>query len=156
MSLPRTWSQPGAYYIPLRLSLLTRMIEREMNRQMHSPFELSVAEWRVLATTCSSGPASAADVAASFEADKGQVSRAVANLMKKGFIMREPGATGRKKMTLTPTPEGREAFELLHARRQEYYRAIMRDLPPDALKAFDEMLTLIASRVDEHRRNTEK
>lgn len=156
MSLPRSWSQPGEYYIPLRLSLLARMIEREMNRQMHSPYELSVAEWRVLAMACSTGPVTAADVTASFEADKGQVSRAVATLIRRGFIMREAGASGRKKMTLTSTPPGREVFELLHARRQEYYRAIMCDLPPDALRAFDEMLSLIALRVDEHRRAPDK
>ena len=156
MSLPRTWNQPGEYYIPLRLSLLARMIEREMNRQMHSPYELSVAEWRVLALACSRGPVTAADVTASFEADKGQVSRAVASLIVKGFVMREPESGGRKKKTLTSTPKGREVFELLHARRQEYYRAITRDLPPDAVRAFDDMLTQIACRVDELRRPPDK
>jgi len=154
MSLPRTWGQPGDYYIPLRLSLLARMIEREMSRQMHSPYDLSVAEWRVLATTCSSGPATATDVAASFEADKGQVSRAVATLIEKGFIMRAAGGGSRRM--LSPTPRGREVFDELHARRQEYYRTIMADIPPEALRAFNDVLSQIARQVDENRKAPEK
>jgi DNA-binding MarR family transcriptional regulator len=148
MALPRTWGQSGDYYIPLRINLLTRMIEREMNREMQAEYQLSVAEWRVLATTCTNGHASAVDVAASFEADPGQVSRAVAALLRAGLLERETQPGNRKKKHLRPTERGLEIFAVIHRKRQSYYRDILSALGPQELGAFDRALTAIAMRVD--------
>ena len=103
MSLPGTWSREGEYFIPLRLQLLTRMIERETARLMHDSFDLSVAEWRVLALICNTGPASAAEVSAAYEADPGQVSRAVASLIKARLVRRESDSTNRKTKKIIPS-----------------------------------------------------
>jgi DNA-binding MarR family transcriptional regulator len=148
MALPRTWSQGGDYYIPLRINLLTRMIEREMNRELQARYQLSVAEWRVLALTCTNGHASAADVAAAFEADPGQVSRAVAALLRTGLLERETLSGNRKKKALRPTDRGLEIFGVIHRKRQSYYRDILSALDPEELAAFDRALTAIATRVD--------
>jgi DNA-binding MarR family transcriptional regulator len=151
MTLPRSWTQSGGYFTPLRLQLLTRMIERELNRELHAAFQISVAEWRILALTCTSGPMNAADIAASFEADPGQISRAVAVLIRKGLIQRERqiGAGNNKK--ITPTPHGHEVFEGLHEKRQAYFRTIMRDLSADDTATLERILEMIALRVDEER-----
>ena len=66
MALPSLWGSEE-YFIPLRLMLLSRMIEREMARDLQA-FKLSAPDWRVLATTCSNGSSSAADIRATFEA----------------------------------------------------------------------------------------
>ena len=151
MSLPRTWSRQGEYFVPLRLQLLTRMIERETARLMQASFDLSVAEWRVLALICNTGPASAAEVSAAYEADPGQVSRAVASLIKAQLIERESDSANRKTKKIIPTARGKEVFDILRRKREAYYRVILQDLSSTDLKAFDDMLTRIARRVDEQR-----
>jgi len=127
------------------------MIEREMTREMQSSFQISVAEWRILASICTSGPASAADVAASYEADPGQTSRAVADLMRTGLIERAKSAGGGKKRTISPTDRGREIFAEIHKRRQAYFGKVMRDLSSEDVAVLDSFLDLIARRVDEER-----
>jgi DNA-binding MarR family transcriptional regulator len=151
MTLPGTWSREGAYFIPLRLQLLTRMIERETARFMHAQFDLSVAEWRVLALVCNTGPASAAEVSAAYEADPGQVSRAVASLIKSRLVRREPDRPNRKIKKISPTPRGIEVFTALHGKRQAYFRTILGDFSSEELRAFDDMLGRIARRVDDQR-----
>lgn len=151
MALPRSWDLGGNYFIPLRFQLLTRMIERELSRDMQAAFQISVAEWRILALTCTEGPISAADVAASYEADPGQISRAVAALVRGGHIRRERLSNSGNKKNITPTPHGRQVFEALHQKRQAYFGTIMRDLSEDDMAALDRMLGQIAHRVDEER-----
>ena len=151
MVLPRTWGLQGSYFIPLRLQLLTRMIERELSREMQTSFQMSVAEWRILALTCTEGPISAADVAASYEADPGQISRAVAALIRGGHVKRERLSTDGNRRRITPTPGGREVFDAIHQKRRAYFKTIMRDLSDEDMSALDRMLGQIARRVDEER-----
>ena len=151
MALPRTWSLPGDYYIPLRLQLLTRMIERELNRAMQASVNISVAEWRVLALTCTNGKSSAAEVIQAYEADRAQVSRAVASLLEAGLVERRAAAGNGRRKDITASPRGREVFETVHRMRQAYFAAILRDFGPEDLRSFDAMLGLIAQRVDEQR-----
>ena len=80
MALPSLWGSEE-YFIPLRLMLLSRMIEREMARDLQA-FNLTVADWRVLATTCSNGSSSAAEIRATFEADRAVISSPVARLLR--------------------------------------------------------------------------
>ncbi|MEO6151634.1 MAG: MarR family transcriptional regulator [Croceibacterium sp.] len=127
------------------------MIEREANRELHAAFQIAVAEWRILALTCTSGPLTGADVAASFEADPGQVSRAVAALVRKGLVARERNVGAGNNKRITPTAKGQAAFDVLHEKRQVYFEAIFRDLSRDQLATFDRTLKVIALRVDEQR-----
>jgi DNA-binding MarR family transcriptional regulator len=151
MSLPPTWSNTGEYYIPYRLLLLARMIERDTTRHLQSECNLSAAEWQVLALACTYSNASAADVSAAFGTDSAQVSRTVARLIKAGIIERDYDRGNRKQKKLTATEEGTTLFERARAHRQEYYAWILQDLHPDERQTFDKALKMIALRVDEYR-----
>jgi len=150
MALLPVWGQSGDYFIPFRLLLLSRMIERETSRDL-SRFSVTVAEWRVLSQCCSMGSSSAAEICAAFEADRAEVSRAVAGLLKAGLIQREPDSSHRQKMRITPTDAGWEIFEGVRVMRDAYFNEILQDLDPDERKAFNAALHSIAVRVDEQR-----
>lgn|GEM_PF-1176242 len=147
MTLPRTWSQPGEYFIPYRLVLLARMIERDTTRDL-AGCNLSTAEWQVLAMACTNTNASAANVSAAFGTDSAQVSRTVARLIANGLIEREFGQNNRKQKKITPTEMGATLFEQARDRRQTYYSWILQDLTPKERQVFDKTLETIALRVD--------
>ena len=85
MSLSGTWLLSNQYFIPHRLMLLARMIDRETARDLQSDFNITAAEWRALAYTCTMGSSSAAEICVAFEVDRAEVSRAVARLLEREF-----------------------------------------------------------------------
>lgn len=151
MSLPVTWSLLGEYFVPHRIQMLARMIDRETGRELQAHFNLSVADWRVLGLTNTFGSASAAEICAAFEIDRAEVSRAVARLNKAGLIKREPDPRHRSKKRITLTEKGQEIFNDAVKKREAYFSRILQDLSGDDMKALDTMLRSIALRVDEFR-----
>jgi DNA-binding MarR family transcriptional regulator len=150
MALPSLWGTEE-YFIPLRLMLLARMIEREMTRDLQVGFNLTVADWRVLATTCSNGSSSAAEIRSTFEADRAEVSRAVARLLKADLIQREPDSSHRQKMRIIPTEAGRAIFDGVRPMRAEYFEWILQDFSAEERTAFEKAIKTVALRVDERR-----
>ena len=147
MTLPPTWTMFGADHLPHRLLLLAKMLDRESARQLQSGFGLSLAEWRVLAFTCAAGPASAAEVGTAFEADRAEVSRAVAKLVDCGLIQRSTDAANRKRQILNPTGEGQRIFEAVRQQRQAYFLSVMQDLDGAERGLLDAALQKMALRV---------
>ena len=150
MALLPVWNRGGDYFIPFRLLLLARMIERETSRDLAN-LGVTVAEWRVLSQCCSQGSSSAAEICAAFEADRAEVSRAVAGLVKRGLIQREPDGSHRQKMRLTPTEAGWDVFKGVRDMRDAYFNEILQDLTSEERKAFNDAMHHIAVRVDERR-----
>lgn len=152
MVLPFAWTQNGGeYFIPHRLVLLARMIDRETARDLQAAFNITVADWRVLALTCGTGSSSAAEICAAFETDRAEVSRAVSRLLKAGYIQREPDSSHRQKMRIMPTPAGQGVFEGVRTMREGYFNEIMQDLSHEQRISLYDALKCIAVRVDERR-----
>ncbi|MBT2186137.1 MarR family transcriptional regulator [Sphingobium sp. H33] len=152
MALPLAWNQNGGdYFIPHRVLLLARKIERETARDLQSAFNISVAEWRVLSITCTRGSSSAAEICAVFETDRAEVSRAVSRLLKADLIQREPDDSHRQKMRIIATPAGRVVFDGVVATRDAYFSYIMQDMTQEERHNFNRALEGIAIRVDERR-----
>ena len=151
MSLPFTWSLPSEYFLPHRIQMLARMIDRETGRDLQAHFNLTVADWRVLAMTGTAGSASAAEICIAFEVDRAEVSRAVERLVKAGLIQREAYPRHRSKKKLSPTEKGWAIFQAAVKRREEYFGRIMQDLSTEDRQALDHMLRSVALRVDAFR-----
>lgn len=137
----------GADHLPHRLLLLAKMLDREIARQLQQGHNLSLAEWRVLAFICGAGPASAAEVGAAFEADRAEVSRAVGKLVEGGLVERAADEAHRKRMIITPTPQGRATFEAVRRDRRAYFLEVMDGLDQDERAALDQMLETLALRM---------
>lgn len=151
MPLPVTWSLLGEYFIPHRMQMLTRMIDRETGRELQRHFNISVADWRVLGLTNTFGSASAADICSAFEIDRAEVSRAVARLVEAGLIERDDDPGHRSKKRISPTKKGKVIFERAVKMREAYFAKIMQDLSAKDMKALEKALRAIALRVDEFR-----
>ena len=156
MTLPVTWTLLGEYFLPHRIQMLARMIDRETGRDLQAHFNLTVADWRVLGLTSTFGSASAAYICAAFEIDRAEVSRAVDRLVKAGLLQREDYPRHRSKKKLSTTEKGREIFQAAVKRREEYFSRIMQDLSAEERQTLDNLLRSIALRVDEFRQPIEE
>jgi DNA-binding MarR family transcriptional regulator len=151
MSLSGTWFMSNQYFIPHRMMLLARMIDRETARDLHRDFNITAAEWRALGYICTTGSSSAAQICVAFEVDRAEVSRAVARLLEADLIQRGRARDHENRLVLTPTARGEELHDHVKAKRREYFEWILQDLDSSERDALDAMLGKIASRVDQRR-----
>jgi DNA-binding MarR family transcriptional regulator len=126
--LPMIWHLFGDEGLAQRLLLLAKMIERVASRKLQEEFDLSVAQWRVLAFVCISGPATAAFIGDAAEADPAEISRAVKALAGRELVTRTFERGNRKTMVIAPTDEGAALFSRVRRERQKYFARITRRL----------------------------
>lgn len=151
MSLSGTWFMSNQYFIPHRMMLLARMIDRETARDLHRDFNITAAEWRALGYICTTGSSSAAQICVAFEVDRAEVSRAVARLLDAELIQRGRARDQENRLVLTPTAAGLDLHDRIKAKRRDYFEWILQDLESGERDALDDMLGKIASRVDQRR-----
>lgn len=151
MSLSTTWFMANQYFIPHRLMLLARMIDRETARDLNRDFGITAAEWRALGFICTTGSSSAAEVCVAFEVDRAEVSRAVSRLLEAGLIQRDGERDHENRLTLTPTARGMELHDRIKDKRRDYFEWILQDLDSHQRDTLDGMLGRIARRVDQRR-----
>lgn len=141
------WHLFGDDGLAQRLLLLAKMIERVASRKLQDGFGMSVAQWRVLAFVCISGPATASFIGDSAEADPAEISRAVKALAGRQLVTRafEPG--NRKTMVIAPTTDGHALFTAVRRERQEYFSRITRRLSASGRTDFGRFLSMVAEEV---------
>ena len=142
--LPRTWTLFGRDHLPYRLLLLARMIDRQASRKLQADFNISLAEWRVLAFVGVSGPSTAATIGTHGRIDRAEISRAVAALENKGLATREPHPTNRRKLIIKPTERGEALFEEVRHERQSFFQSMLATIPPEDGEVVERSLKAMA------------
>ncbi len=97
-------------YLPFRLTLLSNRLTRRVAQFYGQRYKLTAPEWRTMAVLGQSGAMSANNVIAQTTMDKVRVSRAVAKLLKAGYITRESDPEDRRRAILALTPKGAEIY----------------------------------------------
>jgi DNA-binding MarR family transcriptional regulator len=97
-------------YLPFRLTVLSNRLTRRVAHFYAERFKLSAPEWRTMAVLGQQGAMSANAVISQTTMDKVRVSRAVAKLLKTGFITREADPQDRRRAILDLTPAGQEVY----------------------------------------------
>ena len=124
-------------FLPYRLAVLSDTISRTLARVYADRFQLSVAEWRVMALLGRFPGLSAAEVAARGAMDKVMVSRAVARLLGLGRIQRQRQARDRRCSSLRLSASGRTIYREIVPLAKSYELALLAAVPPSELAAFD-------------------
>jgi len=145
--LPLIWHLFSEDAVLPRLLLLAKMIDRVTARQLQTEFGLSLAQWRVLAFVCLSGPATAAFIGDAAEVDQAEISRAVRALEGRGLVTRtfEPG--NRKNLIITPTADGAKAFKRIRRMRQAYFARMTRKLSREQMTQLNRSLAAVGQEV---------
>ena len=93
-------------FLPYRLSVVTNKISRNLGKLYSHRFNLSIAEWRVMAVLGQDSDLSADEVCDKTEMDKVTVSRAVTKLLGKKQIVRKFSDKDRRRSMLRLSRSG--------------------------------------------------
>jgi DNA-binding MarR family transcriptional regulator len=144
------WRIGGRDFLPYRITLLAKLLERCTTRMLAQSSGLSVAEWRVLAQLVLSSPASVRQLAEQNWVDRAEVSRAAASLERRGCIERKENAKDRRSPLLYCTDEGRALARRVIPSRVEFNKMLTNLLTPEQVEEFEGALRVLAAHcVDE-------
>jgi DNA-binding MarR family transcriptional regulator len=145
---PRAGFELGKY-LPFRLTILSNRLTRRVARFYGERFKLSAPEWRTMAVLGQQGAMSANAVIAQTTMDKVRVSRAVAKLLKTGFITREADPLDRRRAILDLTPAGREIYRQIVPLVQEVEAEIVAALSGPERAVLDNALAKIEAYLEQ-------
>ena len=100
-------------FLPFRLSRLSFEVSNKMAEIYSERFDISIPEWRILATLAARKQCTAQAIVASTRTHKSTISRAVARLTKNGWIEQISSKDDKRKHVLQLTIEGKSKFSKL-------------------------------------------
>ncbi len=148
------WRIGGPDYLPYRVTLLAKLLDRCTTRLLQASSGLSVAEWRVLAQLALAAPASASvrQLAEQAWVDRAEVSRAAASLERRGYVERRENPKDRRSPQLFCSEKGMELYQRVAPSRTEFHRALTHLLGPEQASNMEAaMLVLAQASIDELR-----
>jgi DNA-binding MarR family transcriptional regulator len=153
--LPYLWHILGEDALTQRLLLVAKMIERVTSRKLNDEFGISVAQWRVLAFVCISGPASGSFIGEAAEVDQAEISRAVKTLTDRGLVTRDFQHGSRKTLIVSPTAAGTELFVAIREQRRSYFSSIIGQLDVGQKQEMKAILNVLVCAVVTERGGTQ-
>ena len=139
-------------FLPYRLSILAQIVSESLHDLYAGPFGLSVTQWRVMAALGRFAPLTASDVGRRIVMDKVAVSRAVADLTKRGLVERATDRSDRRRASLRLSNRGRAMHQRIVPLALGYEGRLYEALSAEERRSFDaltERLFAHASRMRE-------
>ncbi|MGH8134055.1 MAG: MarR family winged helix-turn-helix transcriptional regulator [Steroidobacteraceae bacterium] len=125
-----------AGFVPFRLNRLAAEVSSHLSVIYRGRFALEIPEWRVMATVGQDRGCTAQFIAGSTRMHKTRVSRAIAQLMKRGLIERLPSPGDRREMPLHLTKTGGRIYAQLVPLALARERALLGCLTSAQLRGF--------------------
>lgn len=137
-----------AEFFPYRLAVLADRVSQALSQVYLDRFDLSRAEWRVLAALGGQQRMAAKDIAPYSTLDKMQVSRAIARLEEGALVRREDDAGDGRAKIVCLTPAGRALYNKIVplARAREAY--ILEALEPAEREVLLRAMARLQERAD--------
>ena len=144
------WLIGGRDFLPYRITLLARLLDRQTTRLLSESSGLSVAEWRVLAQLSMASPASVRQLADQAWVDRAEVSRAAASLERRGCLERRQNPKDLRSPLLYCTDDGRALAQRVIPSRMQFHKSLTDLLAPAQVAQLEAaMLTLARHCVDQ-------
>ena len=138
-----------AQFFPYRLSVLADLVSNAVSQVYADRFDLTRAEWRLLAALGVNRKMVAKDLGPYSALDKMQVSRAVQRLEDAGYIQRHEDTDDRRSKVLQLTAAGRALYQKiwpLVMAREEY---ILSALEPGERSVLARVMEKVQRRAEE-------
>lgn len=126
-------------FLTFRFSLITTLFDRAVSRSDANE-EVSVPEWRVMALLHKYAPIAAHDIAGVSLMHKGQLSRAIAALIERGYVTRTPDANHGRRQYVALSKEGRTVFARRFRHAQKAQAALLHVLSEEERAQLEVML----------------
>ena len=135
-------------FTPYRLSVLTNRVSSAIARHYSQRFDLSIAEWRVIAVLGQSPGLAARQVAERTAMDKVQVSRAVASLLAARRLVKEAHALDGRVTHLRLSAKGQAIYEEVVPLALDLEKRFLSVLSPKERENFDRLLSKLLAGSD--------
>jgi DNA-binding MarR family transcriptional regulator len=107
---------------------LNAKLTAQATRLLRESSDLSLSQWRLMAVIDSRGPISMAEFSRFTDFDKGQTSRVVADLVRRGLLRSQASEANKRVQILSFSEAGRAAYEKaavpMKARREHLFRCL--------------------------------
>lgn len=131
-------------FFPYRLAVLAEAVSRSMAQVYAERFDLSRDEWRVLAALAEQSPMKTTALIEHTTMDKMRTSRAVARMLKAGWIAREDDPDDGRGYLLSLLPAGqalyRKIVPMVQAREAYLFEGLSDDEKALLQRALDQVL----------------
>lgn len=127
------------HFAPYRIVALGHAISGRLSSAYRDE-NLTIPEWRVLAVVAQAKSVAARDVVRQTPMDKMTVSRAIASLEEKSYVVRAPDQQDRRVSAVSLTETGRALFDRVAALALDYEAELLGALSPDERTAFDNVI----------------
>ncbi|MCV6546235.1 MAG: MarR family winged helix-turn-helix transcriptional regulator [Cohaesibacter sp.] len=126
-------------FLPYQLAVLADAVSQSIADLYQKNFNLSRAEWRILAALGDKTDMSGKELCAYTTLDKMQVSRALASLEKNGHILRKANAKDRRNQVLRLSNQGKNLLNQIIPLVKEREKLLINALKKDEQKAYFQM-----------------
>lgn len=135
-------------FLPFQLLVISEHVNRCFARVYGARFDLSLAEWQVLAVLGERGAATSTDIKLDCFMHKTKISRAVAALESRGLLTRRTSQSDLRVAHLSLTSRGRRMHEELIPLARTFTDGILAGLPPEQREALDAALATLKSQAE--------
>ena len=155
------WSDVGdhgshlhiGHFLTFQLIRLANAAKSNVTRRYLADFGLSVPEWRLLAMTIRFQPVRFSELVANSSMDKGQASRTLHGMIKRGYIASKSTAPGSRKagdtaavpVILTVTRKGRSLYKAVLPVAQRNQARLLQKLTRDERRTLYSVLSKLFS-----------
>jgi DNA-binding MarR family transcriptional regulator len=130
-------------FLPYQLNVAASVVSQALSRLYAERYGIGVPEWRVLVTLGEFESMTGKAIGAHSHMHKTKVSRAVALLEKRKWLVRRVNRSDLREAFLSLTPEGRAIYEDLSPGAVEFSRRIVEAIEPADRPAFERALQQI-------------
>ena len=130
-------------FITFRLAKLQNALNTQASKLLKRHGNVTLTEWRILIAISVSDMGQMADISRHSGFDKGQVSRGVKSLTKKGLVTSVADDEAARAQVLHVTPDGKAIIDAVLPHMLARTARIERDVGAESMKHFDRVLTLM-------------
>jgi DNA-binding MarR family transcriptional regulator len=132
-------------FLPHRLNVLSSLVSQALT-QVYGQYGIGIPEWRVLVSLGQFGIMTGKAIGARTHMHKTKVSRAVAQLERRKYLVRRTNRSDLREAFLSLTPSGRAVYEELAPRALEFTARLSEAVTPDDRAAFDRAVRQLTER----------
>lgn len=128
-------------FLPYRLSILATEISQNFAHIYGDKFNLSIPEWRVLATLGQFGTVTARDICKHSRMHKTTVSRAVATMEKRGLLALRTNLNDMREVFLSMSEEGKRIYFEIVPMALQFEDRLCHSLTAEERALFEKVVT---------------
>lgn len=142
------WAMPGLDFPTVRLTLLSKLMDRKTLRQLNERAQFSYPEWRVVARLGKNvGGSTVGQLAELAWVDRAEVSRAIASLERRDLVARLENPQDRRAPIHCLTKAGLQLYRRVIEIRAEFHKEMISDLSAEECEILDVLLLKLARRL---------